>query len=277
MGPQDVVNTIVNTITDFMHGDASPSQGGQGLQAKLEAVADACETAIQRDETEAKARWLAASLLGPVTSAFTAARVAFDGKAGSLTAQLRLHVVKLRESINTDITPHLDSPAKLSADAKYWVELGSRVSVVRDQVKVLGKFSGWDDKASPEYFKATEVQADALTELGRIMGEVGGSCQQGALTNSAGFIEVQGLLGDAASKVLGLGSSGGNFYSRTAGAIMLLAMVRHRVRPPALSAYEMGMKIDQNVDKAMASTDLVPLTWPSGTSGAGIAAPSTSG
>lgn len=277
MGPQDVVNTIVNTITDFMHGDASPSQGGQGLQAKLDAVADACETAIQRDETEAKARWLAASLLGPVTAAFTAARVAFDGKAGSLTAQLRGEVAKLRATINTDITPHLDSPAKLSADAAHWSSLGSRVTLVKDQVVELGQVSGWNDDASPEYLMATQVQAKALTELGRVMSEVGGSCQQGALTNQAGFVEVQGLLGQAASAILGLGSSGGNFYSRTAGATTVLFAVQHRVKPQALSAYKMGMKIDQYVDEALSTTDLPPMSWPTGTSGAGIADPSTSG
>ncbi|MGV8845644.1 hypothetical protein [Tessaracoccus sp.] len=279
MGKQDVANTIVNTITDFMHGDASAHQGGKGsgMQGKLDAVASACETAIQRDETEAAIRWAAAAALGPITAAFTASRIAFDSKAGSLTSLLRGEVTKLRVRINTDITPHLGAPAKLLADAAHWEKLSSRVRGVQSEVVALGRVSGWNDDASPEYLMATQVQAKALSELNRVMAEVGGSCQQGAVTNRAGFAEVEQLLGKAAHSILGLGSGGGTFFARTAGATTVLFAVQHMVKPQALSAYKMGMKIDQYVDKALSTTDLPAMSWPTGTSGAGIADPSTSG
>lgn len=232
---QSLVDNIVERVVDLMNGGASGSSGapGQSLASRLDSLDSACNVAMQRDDTEAALHFAASAALGPITSAITAARVAFDGRAGNLKNELRKLVPIVREAVENEIMIHQDAPQTLGKDARHWARLSAQVQGVRQQAAALETVPGWDDDGAAEYAAATRVQVKALDDLAKFMREVGDSCPHGAQMNTAGFVEVEQHLMGAASSVLGAGSGGGMFYRRTAGAISMLQALVPRVAPGA--------------------------------------------
>ncbi|MDO5735234.1 MAG: hypothetical protein Q4P15_02040 [Propionibacteriaceae bacterium] len=271
---QDVVNNVVNKVSDFVHGapDAGGGPGGRGeaIAGHVASLRNACETAKQRDKTEAAFHWATSMAGGPITAAITAARMTFDSKAGALTQHLDTEMNALDAAVKREILPHLGAPSQLRGDAKHWVSLASRVQKVQNTAKALVAVDGWSDKASPEYAKAVSVQVGALASLSAIMDEVAVSCRQGAMLNDAGFEEVvQELLG-ARNKILGSGSGGGSFYQRTAAAIHTVVTLRIAVDPELLKSLRAAIKIDEHSSRVLSSTDLPADHWPGGNAPTGI-------
>lgn len=274
VGVQDIANDIVEKISDFVHGgqDSGGAQGGNGgsIHGRLDALKGACETAIQRDQTEAAIHLAASLAAGPITAAITTARAAFDSKAGALTNQLRTEERLLRAAVNMKITPHLGVPNTLQADVAHWSELADRVKGVEKTASLLMGVPGWDDKASPEYAKAVKVQVNALDSLATIMKQVGASCLQGKNLNLYGFTEVEQALAQTTNQIRGTGSGGGSYYQRTAAAIIKVVFCRAMVDPEFLKSVRASVNITNRNSTALVSSDLQAHYWPGGNAPTGI-------
>lgn len=274
MGVQDIANSVVEKISDFVHGgqDSGGAQGGNGgsIQGRLDALKGACETAIQRDQTEAAIHLAASLAAGPITAAITSARAVFDSKAGALTNQLRNEEGLLRAAVNKKITPHLGVPNTLQTDMDHWSGLAARVKRVEKTASDLMGVPGWDDKASPQYAKAVKVQVNALDSLATIMRDVGLSCQQAKNLNLHGFTEVEQALALTTNQIRGTGSGGGSYYQRTAAAIIKVVFCRAVVDPEFLQSVRASINIKMRNTHALVSSDLQAHYWPGGNAPTGI-------
>lgn len=275
-----LVDKVVDRIVDVINGGDKPVQGvsggghGQALKSRLDSLEAACNVAMQRDDTEAALHWAASSALGPITSAITAARVAFDGRAGNLKDLLRSLIRVVRAAVENEVMIHQDAPQGLQEDANHWYDLSVRVQNVREGAASLQHVPGWDDDGAAKYARATAVQVKALEDLVVFMRDVGDSCSAGGDLNQAGFTEVEQRLLFAAASVKGTGSAGGSFYQRTAGAIGRLQSLVPQVAPHALAAWKAAARAGQQADEALqALAVLDENSWPTGTSLAGIADP----